>query len=210
MAAFPIVPPGLQELIPVSQFYINQKWNSMFQYSCTYDLLGPNGNLVYQATENRECCGPRMDVRVQDTQGYNVLHLLIPYECCSWETKLQVIDASGQLLGYIEQNWSFSSASFDILNPLNQICLKVKGPGWGEGFMSDRVFQVLSADKSFMVGHITRVWKGISKEMFSREDKFVVQFPPDLEVSMKAILLSCTLLIDLLEHERQRNERNSS
>ncbi|XP_069811839.1 phospholipid scramblase 2-like [Dendropsophus ebraccatus] len=182
--------------------------SSLFQSSCTYDLLGPHGALVYQAEENRECCGPRMDVRIRNIQGYNVFNMYIPSECCSWETRLQVADSSGQILGFIEQNWSFSAASFNVLDPLNQICLKVKGPGWGEGFMSDRVYQVLSADKAFMVGHITRVWKGFQKEMFSREDKYVVEFPPDMDVSMKAILVSCAMLIDLLEHERQRNSRN--
>ncbi|XP_075703487.1 phospholipid scramblase 3-like isoform X2 [Rhinoderma darwinii] len=193
----------------INQFYIHQKWNSMFQNYCSYDLFGPNGLLLYQAIEQRECCGPRLDVRVQNTQGYNVLNLYIPSNFCSWETTLQVVDAAGHLLGYVEQNWSSFSASFNILNPLNEICLKVKGPGWGEGFMSDQDYQVLSADKSFSVGLITRVWQGLRREMFSREDKFLVQFPPDLEVSMKALLLSCTLLIDLLEHERQRQRRSS-
>ncbi|XP_056389297.1 phospholipid scramblase 1-like [Hyla sarda] len=210
MAASPLVPPGLQELIPVSRFYVNQTWSSVYQRYCTYDLLGPDGNLVYQAREKRKWCGPPMDVRVQNIQGCNVLTLYKPAVLFSWKSKLQVIDASDRLLGYIEKNFSFSSASFNILNPLNQICLKVEGPGWGEGFMSDRVFKVLSADKSAMVSHITRVWKGIGKEMFSREDNFVVQFPPNMEVSMKAILLCCTLLIDLLKHKRQRNQSRSS
>ncbi|KAM3910128.1 phospholipid scramblase 3-like [Leptodactylus fuscus] len=204
MAAVPFVPSGLQELIPISQLYIHQKWSSMFQNYCTYDVLGPSGNLLYQATENRECCGPRMDVDVRNVQGYNVLNLQIPANFCSWETTLQVSDASGQLLGFVAQNWTFSSASFDLLNPMSEICLKVKGPGWGEGFMSDRDYQVLSADKSFSLGLIRRVWQGLGTEMFSREDKYMVQCPPDLDVAMKAVLMSCGLLIDLLEQERRR------
>lgn len=208
MAGIPISPPGLQDLIPISQFFINQTWSSMFQGYCTYDLIGPTGQLLYQATELRECCGPRMNVAVQSLQGYNVLNLHMPANFCSWETTLQVIDGSGHLLGYIDKNLSSMAASFDILNPLNQICLKVKGPGWGQGIMSDHVYQVLSADKSFTVGQITRVWRGLAKEMFSGKDKFVLQFPPDLDVSMKATLISCTLLIDLLEHERRRSSNS--
>ncbi|XP_066444723.1 phospholipid scramblase 3-like isoform X2 [Eleutherodactylus coqui] len=204
MAGALMVPPGLQDLIPVSHFYINQTWNHTFQNYCTYDLIGPNGHRVYEAKEYREFCGPRMDIRVQNLQGYNILNLLLPAHFCSWESTLQVIDASGHLLGFVEKNWSFSAASFDILRPDNQLCLKVQGPGWGEGFMSDQVYQVLSADKSFAVGQIIRVWQGLGREMFTREDKFVVQFPADLEVSMKAILIACTLMIDLLDHERRR------
>ncbi|XP_077116836.1 phospholipid scramblase 3-like isoform X2 [Ranitomeya variabilis] len=207
MAGVALVPPGLQDLISLTHVHINQKYNSVFQSYCSYDLCGSSGHLLYQATELREFCGPRIDVRVQNINGEQVLSLYMPSNFCSWETTLQVMDASGHLLGLIDQNWSFSSLSFDILNPLNQICLKVKGPGWGEGFMSDQVYQVLSADKSFLVGQITRVWRGLGQEMISREDKFVVQFTPDLEVSMKAVLVSCTLLIDLLEHQRRRQSQ---
>ncbi|XP_072006203.1 phospholipid scramblase 1-like isoform X2 [Engystomops pustulosus] len=210
MAGLAVAPPGLQDLIPISQFYINQTCNSTFQSYCTYDLFGPSGELLYRATENRECCGPRMDISVQNVQGYNVLRLFIPSDFCSWETKLQVTDSSGNLLGYIEKNWTFSAASFNILNPSHEICLKVKGPGWGEGFMSDRVFRVLSADKSFLVGHITRVWRGMRKEMFSIKDKFVIEFPLDLDVTMKAMVIACNLFIDLLQHEEERSSSNNS
>ncbi|PIO29623.1 hypothetical protein AB205_0130760 [Aquarana catesbeiana] len=88
------------------------------------------------------------------------------------------------------------------------LCLKVKGPGWGEGFMSDQDYKVLSADKTTQIGVITRVWRGLSKEMFSIKDKYTINFPMDLHVSMKAMMMACALFIDLLEEERRR--RNNS
>ncbi|KAM4035983.1 phospholipid scramblase 4-like isoform 2-T2 [Anomaloglossus baeobatrachus] len=143
MAGVAVFPPGLQDLILLTHVYVNQKYNSLFQTYCSYDVCGADGVLLYRAMEQQECCGPRIDVRIQNIQGQQVLSLHMPANFCSWETTLQVMDASGHLLGLIDQNWSFSALSFNIINPLNQICLKVKGPGWGEGFMSDQVYQDL-------------------------------------------------------------------
>ncbi|XP_075062235.1 phospholipid scramblase 1-like [Mixophyes fleayi] len=210
MARIAITPPGLEYLAQVSQFHVNQTKSSMFQTYCTYDLLSPDGLLVYQGVEERDCCGPRMDVKVRNTQGYNVLNLLLPSNFCSWDTILQISGSSGEPLGYIQKNWTSFTASFDILNTHNQICLKVKGPGWGEGFMSNIIYQVLSADKSVSVGSITRVWRGFSTELFNITDNYVVQFPRDLDVTMKAMLLACTIFIDLLSHEQHRESHNTS
>ncbi|XP_068129923.1 phospholipid scramblase 3-like [Hyperolius riggenbachi] len=210
MAGFPICPPGLEYLLQVNELRIKQTRASVFQSYCTYDVLGPEGHLVYRATERRECCGPRMALTVTNTQGYNVLHLLVPFECCSCETKLQVSGSSGELLGYIDRNLTSFAASFDILDPSGLICLKVKGPGWGEGFMSDSHYQVLSVDKTTQVGVITRVWRGLKKEMFSIKDNYIMSFPLDLSANMKAMLLACTLFIDLLQEEANRNNSNSS
>ncbi|XP_063806489.1 phospholipid scramblase 2-like [Pseudophryne corroboree] len=202
MERFPITPPGLESLVQGSQFLVNQTRTSIFQSHCTYDLLNADGFLLYHGVEVRECCGPRMEVKVCNTKGYNVLHLLMPSECCSCENRLQVSDSSGILLGYIEQKWT----NFTIMDSLHQVCLTVKSPGWGQGFMSDVKYQVMSADKSVSVGLITRVWRGFRKEVLSSTNNYVVQFPEDLDITMKAMLLACTIFIDLLYHEEKRRE----
>ncbi|XP_075061038.1 phospholipid scramblase 3-like [Mixophyes fleayi] len=193
-------------IVRVDQFHVNQTRNSMFQSYCTYDLLSPDGLLVYQGVEERVCCGPRMDVKVRNTQGHNVLNLILPYECCSWDTILQISGSSGEPFGYIQKNW----ASFNILNPSHQVCLTVKCPGWGEGFMSDVTYQVKSADKSVSVGVITRVWRGFCKQLCNGSDNYIVRFPNDLDVTMKAMLLACTIFIDLLYHKEQSQARAAS
>ncbi|XP_073479476.1 phospholipid scramblase 3-like [Aquarana catesbeiana] len=206
MAGVAVAPPGLEYLLQVNALSMKQTRESTFQSHTTYDLFGTDGQLAYQATEHRECCGPRMDLKVNNAQGYNVLNLRVPSNFCGWDTKLQVSCSSGELLGYIYKEWTSFYIKFDILDPSGLVCLKVKGPGWGEGFMSDQDFKVLSADRTTQVGVITRVWRGLSKEMFSSKDKYAVNFPMDLNVSMKAMLMACTLFIDLLEEERSRSD----
>ncbi|XP_077327670.1 phospholipid scramblase 3-like [Lithobates pipiens] len=210
MAGVPVAPPGLEYLLQVNGLFMKETRSGIFQSYNTYDFFGTDGQLVYQAAEQRECCGPRMDCRVTNTQGYNVLNLLVPSECCSCDTKLQVSCSTGQLLGYIIKEWTSFTLSFDILDPSGLVCLKVKGPGWGEGFMSDLHYKVLSADRTTQIGVITRVWRGLSKEMFSYKDNYSINFPIDLHVSMKAVLMACALFIDLLNEERRRQQQSQA
>ncbi|XP_040203133.1 phospholipid scramblase 3-like [Rana temporaria] len=206
----PVAPPGLEYLLQVNGLFMKETRSGIFQNYNTYDLFGTDGQLVYQATEQRECCGPRMDCRVANTQGYNVLNLLVPLECCSCDTKLQVSSSSGELLGYIIQEWTSFTLSFDILDPSGLVCLNVKGPGWGEGFMSDLHYKILSADRITQIGVITRVWRGLHNEMFSIKDNYTINFPMDLHVSMKAMLMASALFIDLLIEERRRRQRSQA
>ncbi|XP_077330074.1 phospholipid scramblase 1-like [Lithobates pipiens] len=199
----PIAPPGLENLLQVNGLSVKETRNSIFQSHCTYDLFDTNGHFVYHAAEQRECCGPQIDCRVTNAQGYNVLNLLVPSECCTCDTKLQVSTSSGELLGYIIKKWTSFTLSFDILDPLRRVCFKVKGPGWGEGFMSDLHYKVLSTDKATQIGVITRVWRG-----FSSKENYTINFPMDLHVPMKAMLMACTLFIKLLIEERRRQEQS--
>ncbi|PIO30712.1 hypothetical protein AB205_0020060, partial [Aquarana catesbeiana] len=88
MAGFPVAPPGLEYLLQVNGLFMTETRSGIFQNYNTYDFFGTDGQLVYQAAQQRECCGPRMDCRVTNTQGYNVLNLLVPLECCSCDTKM--------------------------------------------------------------------------------------------------------------------------
>ncbi|CAI9599499.1 unnamed protein product [Staurois parvus] len=133
MAEPPAVPPELECLLQVSELRVKPTIESLrgFQRCCTYDLLGPAGNLMFQGIEQRELGGPRLELKVKNTQENNVLNLHVLSRIKSWDTKLQVSSSSGQLLGCIEKEWKSFSSRFDILDPSGDICLKVKGPGWG-------------------------------------------------------------------------------
>ncbi|OCT90936.1 phospholipid scramblase 3 [Xenopus laevis] len=204
MAGPPVIPPGLENLVQMDEIRIKQTRRSTFQSYCTYDLLAPNGALLYQAEERRECCGPRIDVSVQNPHGQHVLLLLLPSSYCSWETQLQVSSGSGTLLGFIDRSWS--TMNFTILTPTGEKSLKVQGPGWGGGFMSDANFQVIMYNSQAALGLITRVWRGMKKEFMSPNDYYTVKFPRDLDVKVKALLVACTIYIDFLHYE----ERNRS
>ncbi|XP_073480057.1 phospholipid scramblase 2-like [Aquarana catesbeiana] len=143
MDGFPVAPPGLEYLLQVNELSVIKTSKGIFQSCNAYDFFGIDGELVYKATEQQEeCCGPEIDCRITNTQGYNVLNLLEPSECCTCDTKLRVSSSSGELFGYIMEQWTSFTLSIDILNPLGLVCLNVKGPGWGENFMSDLHYKV--------------------------------------------------------------------
>lgn len=50
-------------------------------------------------------------------------------------------------------------------------------------------------DEAESVGRISKHWTGIVKEAFSDADNFGIQFPLDLDVKMKAVLLGASFLI---------------
>lgn len=49
-----------------------------------------------------------------------------------------------------------------------------------------------------MVGKISKQWSGLVREMFTDVDNFGIQFPLDLDVKMKAVMLgACFLIVSL-------------
>ena len=54
--------------------------------------------------------------------------------------------------------------------------------------------QVMSKDQQ-VIGKISKHWSGILKEAFTDADNFGIQFPMDLDVKIKAVLLGAVFLI---------------
>lgn len=49
-----------------------------------------------------------------------------------------------------------------------------------------------------MVGKISKQWTGLVRELFTDVDNFGIQFPLDLDVKMKAVMLgACFLIVSL-------------
>uniref|UniRef100_A0A915KUB5 Phospholipid scramblase n=1 Tax=Romanomermis culicivorax TaxID=13658 RepID=A0A915KUB5_ROMCU len=52
-----------------------------------------------------------------------------------------------------------------------------------------------------VVGVITKKWSGLSKELFSDTDTFGINFPQDLDYTIKTVLLCCVFLVDFMFYE---------
>lgn len=55
--------------------------------------------------------------------------------------------------------------------------------------------QIFSKDGDTKVGKISKQWAGVLREMVTDADVFGINFPMDLDVKMKAVLLSACFLI---------------
>jgi len=54
---------------------------------------------------------------------------------------------------------------------------------------------VVSLDESSAIGRISKQWTGFEAEAFTDADNFGLQFPMDLDVKIKAVLLAACFLI---------------
>lgn len=64
-----------------------------------------------------------------------------------------------------------------------------------EAALPDVSLQVKTRDESRGVGRISKQWSGLLKEVFTDTDNFGIQFPMDLDVKVKAVLLGACFLI---------------
>nr|XP_033781268.1 phospholipid scramblase family member 5-like isoform X2 [Geotrypetes seraphini] len=136
------IPPGLEYLAQVDQILIHQKRHSWIQYNSQYEILNTMGQKVYFAEEQREWCGPRLDVGITNNSGVTVVHLLLPTDCCSYDMELQVHSPPlGTLIGYVSKNWEAFKSTFYIMNPAKEVVMKIVGPGWNRKAFSDVKFE---------------------------------------------------------------------
>lgn len=55
--------------------------------------------------------------------------------------------------------------------------------------------QLKGKDSDQSIGRISKQWSGLLKEVFTDTDNFGIQFPLDMDVKMKAVLLGACFLI---------------
>ncbi|OWA53015.1 putative Phospholipid scramblase 1 [Hypsibius exemplaris] len=181
------VPPGLEYLTTLNHLLISQKVELLeaftgFDTNNKYVILNEQGQQVYYAVEDTDFA--RAYASTMD------------------------VTASGQPIGFIEQEWSLCNPLFRVLNAQREPVLKIQGPCMTCSFCGDVEFQVLSSDGQTQVGMIAKKWSGLAKEMFTNADNYGVQFPMDLSVDVKGTLLAATFLIDFMYFDRTKNNNN--
>ncbi|OWA53013.1 Phospholipid scramblase 2 [Hypsibius exemplaris] len=217
-------PPGLEYLTTLDHLLISQKVELLeaftgFDTNNKYIILNEHGQQVYYAVEDtdfctRQCFGSMrpFEIGILDHAQREVIHISRPLACmnCCYPCCLQTMDvtASGQPIGFIEQEWSLCNPLFRVLNEQREPVLKIQGPCMTCSFCGNVEFQVLSSDGQMQVGMISKKWSGLAQEMFTNADNFGVHFPMDLSVDVKATLLAATFLIDFMYFENTKNNNN--
>ncbi|XP_017327367.1 phospholipid scramblase 1 [Ictalurus punctatus] len=212
-------PSGLEYLTQIDQLLIHQKvemlevllgWESNNKYLVRNAL----GQQVFYVAEENDCCNRNFCGRLRsfvlhvlDNTGQEVITLTRSLRCdscfcpCCLQ-ELEVQSPPGTPIGYVVQTWHPCLPKYTIQNEKKQDVLKVVGPCCTWKCCFDVNFEILSLDEAESVGRISKQWTGIVKEAFSDADNFGIQFPLDLDVKMKAVLLGACFLIDFMFYEQ--------
>jgi len=211
-------PPGLEYLASIDQLLVHQKVElieafTQFETNNKYTIKNSMGQKVYIAVEDndcctRNCCGPirPFDMKIYDHNKTEVLHLNRPFRCdsccCPCFLQRMEVSSSGNILGYVVQEWSICKPKFRIENSVGECVLRISGPFCTFSLCGDVEFQLFTKDESKRVGKITKQWSGLAKELFTDADYFGITFPLEIEVNTKALLIGACFLIDYMFFEK--------
>nr|XP_012419745.1 PREDICTED: phospholipid scramblase 1 isoform X2 [Odobenus rosmarus divergens] len=215
-------PPGLEYLSQIDQILVHQQIELLevltgFESNNRYEIKNSFGQRIYFAAEDtdfctRNCCGPSrpFTMRILDNMGREVMTLERPLRCssCCCPCCLQEIAIyapPGVPIGYVTQIWHPCLPRFTIQNERREDVLKIIAPCLLCSCCADVDFEIRSLDEENVVGKISKQWTGFMREAFTDADNFAIQFPLDLDVKMKAVMLGACFLIDFMFFESSGN-----
>lgn len=110
-------------------------------------------------------------------------------------SKVQVFDASGQLIGAFKEKLFSIGGAFRVLDAQdNEVCyLKGKWTGWD--------FRFLAGERE--LAHVTKKWAGLGKELFTSADNYVLTISDEVPAGspIRKLILAAVMSIDLVLKE---------
>ncbi|XP_039707638.1 phospholipid scramblase 1-like [Pteropus medius] len=211
-------PPGLEYLSQIDQILIHQQVELLealtsFETNNKYEIKNRFGQRIYFAAEDTDCCTRNscgasrpFTMRILDNTGREVITLERPLRCascccpcCLQEIKIHA--PPGVPVGYVTQIWHPYVPTFTLQNEKREDVLKIITPCLIGSCCADIDFEIKSIDEENVVGKISKQWAGFAREAFTDADNFGIQFPLDLDVKMKAVMLAACFLIDFMFFE---------
>ena len=143
-----------------------------------YDILNPEGNKVFYAKEDTDCCTRNccgnyrpFDMKLTDVRtNQEVIHLYRPLacsDCCfpCWLQSIRVESPPGNLIGTVQQKWSIFHPKYEVLDETGKALYFIQGPCCVCHCLWTVNFEIFHAhDGSNSVGRISKNWSGLAKE----------------------------------------------
>jgi uncharacterized protein YxjI len=157
---------------------------------CREDHLGPITTLL-RATRYKRMTP--FDIEIRTRSGAQIVRVTRGISMVL--SKVSVFDENDQLIGGFQQKLRVIGSAFDVLdvNDTPVCTLKGKWTGWKFKFMAGET----------QLAHVSKKWPGISREMFTSADNYVLEIsdhvPEDSEVRM--LILAAVMCIDMVLKE---------
>jgi len=222
---------GLEELAKTDRILVQQLAEYAEACSCACGYEGENefevtdrfGHQIFLAEEDSSCCFRQcceslrgFTMNLTDRQGKVAIVIDRPLKCdncllCPCMTQTMTVECPpGVLAGHVEQSLSILKPTYIIKDAADEDVFVVEGPtSLCSCFKSfchccagrDIIFRIVELKTDRQVGSISKKWNGVLKEVLTKADRFSIDFPPDIDIGMKATLLGMTFLIDYLHFE---------
>ncbi|XP_035608903.1 phospholipid scramblase 2-like isoform X7 [Oncorhynchus keta] len=203
----------------IDQLLVHQKVELLevfigFETNNQYEIKNSLGQKIYKAKEKNDCCTRNccgalrsFDMKIKDNMDREVIRLIRPFRCAScWcpccLQELEVQAPPGTTIGYVSQDWNPCVPKFSIKGANTETVMKLEGPCFACNCCGDVNFELTGEDGGKPIGRISKQWGGLIKEVFTYTDNFGIQFPMDLDVKMKAVLMGACFLIDFMFFEK--------
>ena len=187
-------------------YFIDEKVN-LFKFANAYKIYNENGDQLGQV-EQRLSVGAKilrlliskamLPFKFDIVNANGQVEATITRGWTFWMTKINILDASGNMVGKIRQKFAFLKATFIIETPEGTEIAKIVGDWKAWNFS-------ITDNTGSEIGTITKKWNGVMKEMFTTADKYVVDLIPayNNSTSQKMAVLTAAITIDMVLKERK-------
>lgn len=144
---------------------------------------------------NKQMLPTTVEIHERDENGPVVLTIQRGFTFL--RARVEVVDASGTLLGYFKSKLFSLGGGFYLYDAQDQQIAEVKGDwkGWNFRFLG-------SGDVE--LGTVSKKWGGLTKEMFTSADTYFIKLSDAVPTSggLNSLLLAAGLAIDIVLKER--------
>ncbi|XP_026089822.1 phospholipid scramblase 2 [Carassius auratus] len=177
-----------------------------------YKVKDNVGNVLFSILEDSDYCsrhlyqGRSFIMNVINESNKEVIRLVHPFVCGSFNHELEVQSPPGFTIGHVRQNWHVCLPQFTVENKRGEAVAKIAGPFLPLTCCVDQNFELVSLNGAATDEPFGEIIKPFSCSVINTGADFVLRFPSDLDVQMKATLLGACILIDFMHYDKPKQQ----
>ncbi|XP_048018638.1 phospholipid scramblase 1-like isoform X1 [Megalobrama amblycephala] len=169
-----------------------------------YTVKNDNGHKIFTILEDNDCCnrtccaGARSFIMsVFNNSNQEIIRLVRPFVCNCCGNEVEVQSPPDVTIGYVRQNFHICLPKFTVENERGEPAFKIVKQLETCACCTDQIFELVSLNEAVTNRPFGKIFKPFSSSAPNIGVDFVVKFPRNLEVKMKATLLGACILIQM-------------